>query len=123
MSKKIKYSLDSKFAVWFKEFYEDDPWADDINPEVTFKELLDILEAKTTGDELYDAMGADDSCVREALFNGLSDITKKPYEYFYDLYFSVELDYDDDGIVFEDCDDEDDEVVIGGQIYKRSIEC
>ena len=81
-----RYALSSKFADWFSEYYPDDCCIDEVNPDVTFRELLNGLENESHNYDVYEAIGVGDSEVRIALFMALCEITHKDYDYFYNLW-------------------------------------
>ncbi len=75
----------------------------------TFQDVLDALES---GKNVYEVIGADDSLVRERVFQELSKLTGKDYDYFYDKWLAADdEEYSDgtskmDGDIFdEDMDD------------------
>lgn len=63
-----------------------DPCGLEINEGATFGGLLDELRA---GRSVYDYIGAQDSIVREAVFEELARITGVSYDYIYSLWIGV----------------------------------
>lgn len=81
-------ALEEEIKNWYMDVYPGDDFLfDDLRPGVTFQDALDTLE---NGGDIYEFMfvNGGDSVVRERVFEYLSDITGKPYDYFYDLWLA-----------------------------------
>ena len=78
-------SLTEKVAAWYEKAYPtDQEMADEMRPRrSTFQDVLGALES---GKDVYEVIGADDSIVRERVFEELSKLTGKDYDYFYDKW-------------------------------------
>ena len=78
-------SLTEKVATWYRKAYPSDKeMADEMRPRrSTFQDVIDALES---GEDVYEVIGADDSIVRERVFEELSKLTGKDYDYFYDKW-------------------------------------
>lgn len=63
--------------------YETDELGLEINPKLTFN---DVHKALKSGKDFYDFIGVGDSLVRERIFEMMSDIFNKDYDYFYNLW-------------------------------------
>ena len=68
------------FKEWYTETYPSDELGECLNPNVTF---LDLIIALSNKRDIYDAMGAGDSIIRERLFEELSK--RLPCDY-YEIY-------------------------------------
>ena len=84
-------SLNEKIATWYRKAYPTDKeMADEMKPScATFQDVIDALDA---GEDVYDVMGAGDSIVRERVFEELSKLTGKDYDYFYNKWVSSDDD-------------------------------
>ena len=74
--------LKDKVNVWYKENYNFDELADELN-EFTFLELLNALQA---GSNIYDLFGVADSVIRERIFTKLANTLNVDYDIIYDLW-------------------------------------
>lgn len=70
---------------WYKEAYPTDELCDEINPKITFKDVLDKMNK---GEDIYDIMGVDDSLVRERVFDGLSQTFNIDYDVIYNKWLN-----------------------------------
>lgn len=84
-------SLKEKVATWYRKAYPSDKeMADEMRPyRATFQDVIDALEC---GEDVYEVIGAGDSIVRERVFEELSKLTGKDYDYFYDKWMSSDDD-------------------------------
>ena len=80
-------SLKEKVAAWYRKAYPSDK---DMIDEMRFSRstFQDVLDALDYGKDVYEVIGADDSIVRERVFEELSKLTGKDYDYFYDKWLS-----------------------------------
>ena len=91
-------SLNERVATWYRKAYPTDKeMADEMRPSrSTFQDVLDALD---NGEDVYEVIGADDSRGRERVFEELSKITGKDYDYFYDKWLSADdgadMEYDE----------------------------
>ena len=73
---------------WYNEAYPTDDWAvKNMNHGITFQDVYVCLLLK--GD-FYAFIGADDSIVRERVFQELADLMKTDYSTIYDQWLSAE---------------------------------
>ena len=84
-------SLTEKVAAWYRKAYPtDQDMIDEMRPSrSTFQDVIDALES---GEDVYEVIGADDSIVRERVFEELSKLTGKDYDYFYDMWLHTNYD-------------------------------
>jgi hypothetical protein len=68
---------------WYKKNYKTDELGDEINPNITFD---DVLVGILNGREIYSLIGVRDSVVRERLFSKLSKLNGRYENYANDLY-------------------------------------
>ena len=72
-----------------KEFYlnkyPNDKVGEELNENATFVGLLNCLYG---GNDVYEYIGEGDSLIRERLFEKLSMLINKPYDYVWDLWLS-----------------------------------
>lgn len=73
-----------KVSDWYKKAYAGDD-AFPKNKDITFDELAKKMLDGTLG-EFYEAVGVDESDVREKIFEELSERTGRPYDDFYDAW-------------------------------------
>lgn len=80
---------------WYKEaFPTDTDMFEDM--EATGSTFADVWDALDNGEDVYDAIGADDSIVRERVFGRLAELTGKDYDVIYDMWLDAAYDYVDD---------------------------
>ena len=72
---------------WYMLNFPEDSMANEINGNVTFKDLFKTLD--TYGD-VYDLIGAYDSVIRERLFSELAKIIDVDYSYVYNQWLSAQ---------------------------------
>lgn len=70
---------------WYMGAYPTDELGSNINPTVTFKEVVRTLMLKR---DIYDCLGVQDSLVRERIFMFLAEELNMPYEFFYNLWLN-----------------------------------
>ena len=75
-------NLKSEIQQWYLDTYSDDELGWEIDPYATFEDLLDALD---DGKDIYN-MCADDSVVRERVFEKLAEILKVDYDVIYDKW-------------------------------------
>ena len=68
---------------WYCEQYPEDEMGEEINPEITFEDLFDVLD---NYQDVYEALGVDDSTIRERVFCRLATIMGVEYEYIYEQW-------------------------------------
>lgn len=73
-------NLEEPIKQWYTKAYKTDEMGQEINPNVTFMEVLSDAE------NVYDLLGVTDSVVRERVFDELSKRTNIPYEKIYDMW-------------------------------------
>lgn len=73
-------NLEELIKQWYTKAYKTDEMGQEINPNVTFMEVLSDAE------NAYDLLGVTDSVVRERVFDELSKRTNIPYEKIYDMW-------------------------------------
>lgn len=80
--KQIKWpNGQTKVAEWYKTRFPHDEWANEtFNKTVTFQ---DVFECLNVGANVYPLLGADDSIVRERVFDALATLMGCGYEYIY----------------------------------------
>lgn len=77
--------LDQSVKKWYVKTYPEDDLGNDIYSQVTFNDVLLCL--LTRFDSVYDVLGADDSVIRERVFEQLTNICRKlTYEDFYNMW-------------------------------------
>ena len=110
-------SLEEKVATWYRKAYPSDKeMADEMRPRrSTFQDVIDALES---GEDVYEVIGADDSIVRERVFEELSKLTGKDYDYFYDkwLYGGDKKTLDGIEAQFSEGDESDDWSASEGEV-------
>jgi len=73
----------TKIKDWYKKNYKTDELGDEINPNITFD---DVIVGILNGREIYSLIGVRDSVVRERLFSKLSKLQGRYENYADDLY-------------------------------------
>jgi hypothetical protein len=73
----------TKIKDWYKKNYKTDELGDEINPNITFD---DVIVGILNGREIYSLIGVRDSVVRERLFSKLSKLQGRYENYANDLY-------------------------------------
>ena len=71
---------------WYVHTYPDDDLGQRINPDLTFD---DAMQAVSLGGGFYDALGVDDSIVRERVFRQLEARTGIPYDAIYEAWLDA----------------------------------
>lgn len=70
---------------WYKSKYPHDNMGDELNAEVS---LLDVLDGMIAGRDLYDIIKAQDSLLRERIFEKLSETMCISYIIIYSLWLA-----------------------------------
>lgn len=73
-------NLEEPIKQWYTKAYKTDEMGQEINPNVTFMEVLSDAE------NVYDLLGVTDSVVRERVFEELSKRTDIPYKKIYNMW-------------------------------------
>jgi hypothetical protein len=68
--------------TWYIDTYPTDEMGEDINPEINFENIFEILDK---GD-IYESIGVADSIIRERIFEKLSKISGILYEEIYNKW-------------------------------------
>ena len=84
-SRKIPRVGTRKIRDWYIKKYPTDDLGLDIDPEVTFNNLLVCLDF---GEDVYNCLGVGDSVIRERCFAELARLMKVKYDYIYDLWLN-----------------------------------
>lgn len=92
-------NLNVKIKDWYTKTYPTDDLGEQLNDDVTFKELWNGLHNNMN---VYEIMGVGDSIVRERLFEHLAEITGVDYDYVYNKWLNS--DYADGGDIDDDTD-------------------
>lgn len=71
---------------WYMNAYPDDDLGQRINPDLTFD---DAMQAVSLGGDFYEALGVDDSTVRERVFHQLEARTGIPYDAIYEAWLDA----------------------------------
>lgn len=71
---------------WYVHAYPDDDLGQRITPDLTFD---DAMQAVSLGGDFYDALGVDDSIVRERVFRQLEARTGIPYDAIYEAWLDA----------------------------------
>ena len=78
--------LDEIVRDWLlREHPEERKFMDDFSETVTFRKLVERMEA---GENFYEILDCSESQQREFVFTHLADITDKPYDHWYYLWLS-----------------------------------
>lgn len=80
-------NLDLFIKDWYLTEYPTDTVGEDLNPQVSFRDLFDGM---CKHEEAYEIMGDVDSLVRERVFEKLAQLTDKSYDEIYDLWLEAE---------------------------------
>lgn len=77
---------------WYKEAFptDTDMFEDMEEAGSTFADVWDALD---NGENVYDVIGADDSIVRERVFDHLAELTGKDYDVIYNMWLGAAYDY------------------------------
>lgn len=88
MAQKKKFTILSTIKEWYTTTYPTDSMGHDINPTITFCNLLNALSGQEQkGDvNVYDMLGVEDSLVRERVFEQLAKVSKLDYDIIYNLW-------------------------------------
>lgn len=77
--------MNTKVREWYMENYADDELGKEIKDGLTFNE---VFEALNNYEDIYNTLGVGDSIIRERVFEKLSVLLGKDYDYIYDLWLS-----------------------------------
>lgn len=77
--------IHSRIKEWYEEQYPTDELGHDINPEITFTMLREVMTARQS---VYKALRVSDSLVRERVFVGLASVAGMAYEEVFELWMS-----------------------------------
>lgn len=73
---------------WYMEKYPHDELGAEMNPKATFIGLLNKIQTCLNSQDVYEYIGEHDSLIRERLFQKLSSILDRPYDYVYNLWLN-----------------------------------
>lgn len=73
----------TKIKDWYIKEYPTDELGIEINNEITFEDVLNVLD---TDKDIYEALGVGDSIIRERVFDKLADIIKVDYDYIFNKW-------------------------------------
>lgn len=79
-------TLDSKIRAAYVQRFPEDELGREISPRLTFRILLISLLKKQ---DVYKALGVEDSIIREQVFQMLSGIIGCNYDFVYELWFDA----------------------------------
>lgn len=88
---RVLYPVKQPVRDWYMSHYPTDDLGERIKPDTTFG---DALEAVAFGSAFYEAIGVDDSLVRERVFQKLSDIYDVDYKDIYESWLNMEPVFD-----------------------------
>ena len=93
--RKQDQGMDELVVDWYKEAFptDTDMFEDMEEAGSTFADVWDALD---NGEDVYAVIGADDSIVRERVFEHLAELTGKDYDVIYDMWMDAAYDYVDD---------------------------
>ena len=77
--------MNKKVREWYMQTYTDDELGKEINDNLTFNDVFNVLN---THKDIYKTLGVIDSIIRERVFDKLSVLLGKDYDYIYDLWLS-----------------------------------
>lgn len=72
-----------KVKQWYLENYASDELGQEINENITFKDIFETLDSY--GD-VYETLGVGDSVIRERVFIKLAEIMEVDYDYIYNQW-------------------------------------
>ena len=70
---------------WYILHYPDDELIKDINPDATFKDIVQTL-TEDTGKDVYEVIGKSDSVIRERIFSAIAEGLHVNYDVIYDAW-------------------------------------
>lgn len=93
--RKQDQGMDELVVDWYKEAFptDTDMFEDMEDAGSTFADVWDALD---NGEDVYAVIGADDSIVRERVFEHLAELTGKDYDVIYNMWMDAAYDYVDD---------------------------
>lgn len=77
--------MNTKIREWYLKNYPTDDLGVEIKENITFNDMLKTLN---TCKDVYNALGVTDSIIRERVFEKLSELLEKDYDYIYGLWLS-----------------------------------
>lgn len=77
--------INTNVRDWYMNAYPDDELGDEINPDISFKDVLDRMNK---GEDIYDIIEVGDSLVREGVFIGLSQTFNIEYDVIYNKWLN-----------------------------------
>jgi hypothetical protein len=77
--------MNTKIREWYTTIYADDELGEEIKDDITF---ADVLETLNNYEDVYEVIGVGDSIIRERIFEKLSILLNKGYDYIYNLWLS-----------------------------------
>lgn len=77
--------MNTKIREWYMTIYADDELGEEIKDDITF---ADVLETLNNYEDVYEVIGVGDSIIRERIFEKLSILLNKGYDYIYNLWLS-----------------------------------
>lgn len=84
----LQNELDGCVLAWYQKEYPTDDFAKEyMNPDITFRDVLDGLNK---GKDIYDVIGVGDSGIREEIFTKLSSILDVGYNQIYNKWLHYE---------------------------------
>lgn len=76
----VKGKVNLKIKNWYIKNYPDDDLGQDIDPDITFKDVYEHLE------NFYDIIKVADSVIRERIFEELAKLTNQTYDKIYKIW-------------------------------------
>lgn len=80
-----------KIKPWYRAAYPTDELGEELDPDVTFKDVYDGLK---DGEDVYEVLGVGDSIVRERIFEEMTSIFGLDYDDIYYTWLYPETEYD-----------------------------
>lgn len=77
--------MNEKIKNWYLKKYSSDEMGFDINTNVTFNDVIDAL---TKQRDVYGVIGADDSIIRERVFEKLAELLDCDYNVIYNKWLT-----------------------------------
>lgn len=81
-------NMKTSIKDWYMKEFPDDDLGERINSTVNFDDILNALQNHT---DIYDVIDVGDSVVRERIFDKLSKLINKDYNYIYNLWLGESL--------------------------------
>lgn len=83
----MNITKNTRIKDWYIKEYSTDELGVEINNEITFEDLFNVLD---TYKDVYEALGVWDSIVRERVFDRLAKIMNVDYDYIYEQWLRSE---------------------------------